>query len=68
MLLAKPVCCELNLYATLGVRDARSYVSQAIRQEHGINEGTLAILCNALARIEFTDDNSWCTLSRLVSA
>jgi hypothetical protein len=43
-------------------------VSQAIRQEHGINEGTLAILCNALARLEFTDDNAWCTLSRLVSA
>ena len=50
----------------MGGRDAEDYVSAAIRQEHGINEGTLAILCNALARCRFGHEPSWQCLSLLI--
>ena len=52
--------------SSTGARDARSYVVQAIRQEHGINQGTLAILSNSLARGGFSDDKSWQTLTELI--
>jgi hypothetical protein len=52
--------------SSTGARDARSYVVQAIRQEHGINQGTLAILSNSLARGGFSDEKSWQTLTALI--
>ena len=48
------------------VRDSRSYVAEAIRQEHGINQGTLAILCNALARFGFRDERAWQAITLLI--
>jgi hypothetical protein len=49
-----------------GGRDAEDFVKAAIREEHGINEGTLAILCNALARSGFRHEASWQSLSLLI--
>jgi len=47
-------------------RDVRMYVAEAIRKEHGINQGTLAILCNALARGGYADEEAWQALTMLI--